>query len=414
MKIAYFTTTFPALSVTFVMNQITGLIDRGHEVTIYSRRPGDGKPHPDVTKYQLDDRTRYARVLSVNPFARFIDVCGLLAGPYQKHGGIRAAMRAMNIARFGYRAMSGELLFAAAPFLDSPTHDVFHAHFAPNGVTLAMLKDAGLIHGKVITTFHDYGLSWYLKKWGPHVYDHLFEHGDRILAISHYARNRLIELGCPPDRVFVHRMGVDCARFSPAHRSRRNEDVVRLLSVCRLTEKKGIEYAIRAVANVADEMGGSRKLQYTIIGDGPLFDSLRALTKQLDAEGTIHFMGSKTQDEVAAALHESDLLLAPSVTAVDGDVEGIPVVLMEAMAAGVPVISTRHAAIPELVEDQKTGLLVEERDVDALVECIKLLCKDDAQRNSLGKNARDFVVQEFNIDVLNDRLVEHFEAVKMQ
>lgn len=410
MNIAYFVTAFPVLSQTFVLNQMTGLIDRGHELAIYARRPGDARLHPDVMKYRLLERTRFCKVLSVNPLVRFSRACQLLAGPYRRsRRGMRAAMRATNVGRFGYRALSLELLFALSPFLDHPEYDIIHSHFAPNGVTMTMLKDAGLVRGKVITTFHDYGLSWYLRKWGPHVYDHLFEHGDRILAISRWARNRLIELGCPPEKVFVHRMGVDCARFSPVHRRKRADEVVRLLSVCRLTEKKGIEYAIRAV--VEARKFGRAGLQYTILGDGPLLEPLRELTKDLHAEDIIHFAGPRTQDEVAATLHDSDILLAPSVTAADGDVEGVPVVLMEAMAAGLPVISTRHAAIPELVEHQQTGLLVEERDVDGLVECINLLQREESMRASLGSNARAIIEREFNIDALNDRLVEHFQAV---
>lgn len=405
MDIAYFVTAFPVISQTFVLNQITGLIDRGHDVTIYARRPGDDAPHPDVTRYGLAERTRGCPVLSANVFARGATAVKLLARTYRRRP--MAALRAANVARFGYRAASGELLFAAEPMLDA-NHDLWHAHFAPNGITLALLRDAGLIHGRVVTTFHDYGLTWYLKKWGDDVYSHLFEHSELILAISDWARRRIIELGCPAEKVVVHHMGVDCGRFAPQLKQRRADEPLRLLSVGRLTEKKGIEYAIRAVAKLRDT---GIPFTYTHLGGGDLQAMLEQLVRELDVSDIVHLCGPRTQDEVATALHEADVFVAPSVTAADGDAEGIPVVLMEAMAAGLPVVSTRHAAIPELVEDQRSGLLVDERDADALADCLHTLLRDDDTRRRMGARGRAVVEREFNIDSLNDILVERFQQL---
>ncbi len=409
MNIAYFVTSFPTLSQTFVLNQLTGLIDRGHELTIYSRKPGDDTPHPDVATYDLLSKTKFCRVLSVNPLARAWTALRLLSGPYRSSPA--KAARALNIPKYRYRALSLELLFTGSVMLGSEagSHDVVHGHFAPNGITIALLRDIGLLQGKIVTTFHDYGLTWYLRKWGPRVYDHLFANGDLFLAISDYARNRMIELGCPHEKVVVHRMGVDCQRFSPSHRSARaSQGLVQILCVGRFAEKKGFEYAIRAAANLRDSQS---QFEMTIIGDGELRSELKQLVHELDADAFIHLPGLKTQDQVAAALHDADIFLAPSVTASSGDAEGIPVVLMEAMAAGLPIVSTQHAAIPELVRDETTGYLAEERDVDALTQRLDALIKDDALRQRLGTAGRMVVETEFNIDTLNDQLIARFQEL---
>src|SRR5207253_10169038 len=132
----------------------------------------------------------------------------------------------------------------------------------------------------------------------------------------------------------------------------------------RLVPKKGIEYAIRAVAKVVPQLAADgRRVQYQIVGDGQLRDSLVQLTEQLGLDQSVTFLGWKTHAEVAALIAEADALLAPSITADDGDKEGNPVSIMEALAVGRPVFSTFHSAIPEIVRDGVNGFLVAERDV---------------------------------------------------
>jgi colanic acid/amylovoran biosynthesis glycosyltransferase len=172
-----------------------------------------------------------------------------------------------------------------------------------------------------------------------------------------------------------------------------------------LVEKKGIEYAIRAVAAVVRT---GRAVQYDIIGDGPLRPHLSKLVEQLAMSSFVTIHGSKRKPEVVAMLMSSHMLLAPSVTAANGDQEGIPVALMEAMATGLPVVSTWHSGIPELVSDGESGFLVEERDVGSLEERLIYLLDHPDIRARMGQRGRMFVEAQFEIDKLNDRLVEIF------
>jgi colanic acid/amylovoran biosynthesis glycosyltransferase len=144
---------------------------------------------------------------------------------------------------------------------------------------------------------------------------------------------------------------------------------------------------------------------HTVIGDGDLRHQLEALVLSLGLTDRVRFLGERTHDEVREHIGRSSLLVAPSVTAVDGDEEGIPNTLKEAMAARVPVVATRHAGIPELVEDGVSGHLVPERDVDALAARIGALVADPERRAAMGRAGERAVRRNYDRDVLNRELV---------
>jgi len=184
---------------------------------------------------------------------------------------------------------------------------------------------------------------------------------------------------------------------------------VRVVSVARLVEKKGLPYAIRAVA--ALRLGGF-DIALDIVGDGPLRSSLDSLIAELGMSNAVRIIGARSRDEVARVMAGAHLFAAPSVTARDGDMEGIPVALMEAMASGVPVVATRHSGIPELVEDKVSGLLVPERDTDALATAFRWLVEHPERWMGMALAAHDAVEHSFNGERLNDELVAILENVR--
>jgi len=403
MKVAFVIGKFPSLSETFILNQITGLLERGHEVDIYADQPDNQSMHEDVTRYKLLDRTHYRPRLLHNPLLRLLKGVVLLATYGWKDP--KRAIKALNVWRYGRHASSLRLLFAVIPFLgESVFYDVLHCHFGPFGLRGMFLRDVAALSGKLVITFHGADLTKDIRAFGPELYRRLFKSGDLFLPISEFWEQRLKELGCPSQKIKVHRMGIDCKEFAFSQREIGTE-VTRLVSVCRLVEKKGIEYAIRAVAAVVRT---GRAVQYDIIGDGPLRPHLSKLVEQLAMSSFVTIHGSKRKPEVVAMLMSSHMLLAPSVTAANGDQEGIPVALMEAMATGLPVVSTWHSGIPELVSDGESGFLVEERDVGSLEERLIYLLDHPDIRARMGQRGRMFVEAQFEIDKLNDRLVEIF------
>ena len=422
MRIAFLAGgVFPTLSKTFIINQITALIDEGHEVDIYARSPGnESKTHPAVVRYQLGRRTYYDRLSEVG-WVRSLQTPGLLL----KHGHKQplAVFRALNGKKYGRAANSLRLLHLAIPYLGKQPYDIVHCHFGNNGIKSLAVRQLGLLQGKLIVTFHGGDLTKDIQEKGDRIYDELFQQGDLFLPISEHWREKLIELGCPPEKIRVHRMGIDCRSFAPIERSPVKQAVatsssycpssqrkqpLKLISVCRLTEKKGLEYSIRAVARLAAKY---YPVEYSIIGDGELKTQLQQLIDSLNLNHRIKLIGWQEKSAVIALLQAADVLLAPSVTAQNGDREGIPVALMEAMAMGLPVLSTIHSGIPELVEDGVSGFLVAEKDIEGLVEKLKRLSNYPLSRQQMGLAGARKVRESYNIDLLNSQLMKIYQEV---
>lgn len=407
MRIAVVVGAFPTVSETFVLNQVTGLLDRGHEVRIFAAR--SGRPtaiHDEILSYRLMDRVRHSAWLPGRHPHRLLVALPLVAKTI--HRGGASGARLLSAARLGHRFAPLELLSDAAAFRDHDSFDVVLCHHGPIGARVARLREAGVVSGSVVTVFHGSDASAYVRRVGSRAYTHLFATGDLFLPVSDHCRLRLIALGCPAERIAVHGMGVDCARFAFARRDRRAGEPLRVVTVARLVERKGIAHAIRAVAALVES--GSN-VEYTIVGDGPLSGVLLHLARDLGVSDRVRIIGSVSHGAVAAILARSHVMVAPSVTASDGDVEGIPVAIMEAMASGLPVVSTVHSGIPELITDDVTGCLVPEGDAPALAARLELLARDSTTSWRVATAARKLIVQRHDIGKLNDRLVRHFEAL---
>jgi colanic acid/amylovoran biosynthesis glycosyltransferase len=404
MKIAFVLECFPALSETFILNQITGLIDCVHEVDIFANdKRNDPKVHSDVVKYDLLSRTYYWH-MPVNKLWRVIKAIGLIITNLHKNPIV--ILRSMNFFRYGKNALSLALLYVTLPFLSKGSYDIIHCHFGPNGSLGVLLREIGAIKGKVITTFYGYDMSTYMRKQGNNVYNFLFEKGDLFLPISKRFKEKLVKLGCNEQRIVVHRIGIDTDKFEfssrPSRKVKGTIHTVQLLTVSRLVEKKGIEYGIRAVAKVLKK---HPNIEYGIAGDGLLKNKLENLIKELKIEEKVKLFGWQSQDEIIELVQKADILLAPSVTSKEGDQEGTPVTIMEALAVGLPVLSTQHSGIPELVQDGKTGFLVPERDVDALAEKLEYIIEHPETWPIIGHAGRRFIEEHYNIDKLNDQLI---------
>ncbi|MEB3827946.1 glycosyltransferase [Phormidium sp. CCY1219] len=406
MRIAFIVTHFPALSETFILNQIVGLIERGHEVDIYADNPrNEAKIHPDVEKYKLLERTYYRAGLSPNLVKRWIKGVGLLLLNFYKNPVVLG--RALNVTKYGDYSSSWLLPFAALHLFDKKPYDIVHCQFGSHGIKGALLKDIGLLQGKLVTSFRGFDLSKELPNLKDDFSRWLFPRGDLFLPVTEHWKNKLIELGCDENKIIVHRTGIDCDRFSFQPRQPSETGEIRLVTIGRFTEKKGIEYGIRAAAKLAKAYPN---LRYTIVGDGWMRNRFERLTEQLGLQSQVDLLGWKQQAEIIEILNESHILLAPSVTSKDGDKEGIPGTLMEAMAMGLPVVSTYHSGIPELVENGRSGFLVPERDADSLAEKLEFLIQHPEQWPEMGEAGRKRVQEDYNIAKLNDRLVEIYKS----
>ena len=406
MRIAFFVSRFPKLSEQFILNQVTGLLDRGHDVEILATLPGDSSDlHPEFAHYGLGDRTHYQfespnqrlrhRMRRVFHGLRLLSTC---TAPQR-----RALLPAINVLEHGRAALSFSLLFSAAQLMSRPRFDIAHCHFGQAGLAAVRLRQLGVLTGKLVTTFYGTDISKFLRTEGAAAYRPLIQHGDLFVCITDDMRSRLVSAGFPPERIQKVAVGIDLSAFAMRVRRLEPGEPVRLLTVARLVEKKGLETSIMAVAAV---LRSHPNLRYRIVGDGPLRASIERLIAELGLGRHVELAGWMTQRQVREEFDASHIFVLASQTAEDGDEEGLPGVLKEAQAMGLPVVSTRHAGIPEGVLDGRSGFLVPERDAAALADRLRCLIDHPERWAEMGRAGRAFMEAHADIETLNDRLVQ--------
>ncbi len=407
LRVAFVVGQFPMLSETFVMNQATGLLLRGYEVDIYTEKLGDvDNVHPDVTRYNLLGRTYVLPSAPKNYLVRLVKGIGLIAKHIRKYP--KQTLRSLDIFRVGMRAASLRTLFANVPRSNPAPYDIIHAQFGTLGFQGLLLRDLNP-GSRLIVMFRGSDISQWVKSQGDRVYDTIFSQADYFLTNCDFFKQKLLALGCPSDRLKVHYSGLDCSKFKPVLRKLDDSDKIRITATGRLVEKKGFEYCIRAVAQVAKQYP---RITFDIIGDGPLRPALAELIEFLQMTEVIHLRGWQNEEEIIETLVRAHLFVAPSVTASNGNQDAPINVLKEAMALGLPVVSTYHGGIPELVEDGVSGLLVAERDEDAIAHALKTLIEHPERWSDMGKAGRDYVETYYNLKVLNDQLAALYQWLK--
>lgn len=408
MRIAFLVNDFPMLSETFILNQATGLLDRGHQVDIYTENIRDwSHVHPDVNCYRLQERTYALEPLPDNYFWRVLKAIWFVL-----HHGYRAPRliaQSLNIFAYGKQALNLWLLYTAVTLLKHASHyDIIHCQFGTQGYRGLAFKRLLQPTPKLLLMFRGFDISCFVQEVGSHFYTKLFEEVDFCLANCDFFRKLVTALGWPASRSAVHFSGLDSSKFQFRPRYFVPGEPVKVATTGRLVEKKGIEYAIWAVAKQARRFP---ELEYYIIGDGPLRLPLEELIEELNAGSYIHLLGWKNEAEIIDILDTCHLFIAPSVTAADGNQDAPINVLKEAMAMGLPVVSTFHGGIPELVQDGKSGYLVPERDADALAEKLELLLAYPENWQAMGEAGRAFVKKYFDLNRLNDQLVSRYEQL---
>jgi colanic acid/amylovoran biosynthesis glycosyltransferase len=402
MKVALILSYFPALSETFILNQVTGLLDMGHEVEIFSsQNPNEKKIHPDVEDYRLLQRTHFMPHNKVN---RVLKAAYLINQNFYKSP--LKLLKSLNIFKYGVDALSLKLLYALIPLLEK-TFDIIHCHFGPNGILGEYLKTIG-IRGKYITSFHGYDVNFYAKMVGANVYEELFEKGEVFICSTNFVKDRLVDLGCNAKKIVILPVGIPIGRFKFCERTIQEKEPIKVVTVARLVEEKGHRYAIEAISELVRK---HMDLQYIIAGDGPLRRDLDNLVSKLGLGRHVRFLGAVDQNEVLELYRQAHIFILPSVIGRNGGTEGQGLALQEAQAVGLPIISTSIGGIPEGVLDGKSGFLVQERDVDALTERLQYLIAHPELWPEMGRCGRKFVEEKYDIKMLNSKLVRIYDAL---
>lgn len=408
LKVAFIVNHFPLLSETFILNQITGLLERGHQVDIYTCTTGDlNKVHPDVEKYCLLERTYYLPEIPQNFLWRSLKAIGLLSINFTKAPG--KLLRSLNGFHYGKAATSLRLFYAAIAGVGRGTYDIVHCQFGTLSFWGMLFRTINAPQAKLVVSFRGYDISQFVQEHGACIYDRTFVEADLFLPNCDFFKHRLLKLGCEEKKICIHYSGIDCDRFQYEPRHLEPSQKICIATIGRLVEKKGIEYSIRAIAKIAKLYPN---LEYNIVGCGALQIELERLIRELELTDIVHLLGKKDRQEIIQILQRSHIFVAPSVTARDGNQDAPVNVLKEAMAIGLPVISTYHGGIPELVEDGISGFLVPERDAEAIALKLQYLIAHPETWNIIGAAGRKRVEECFDMQKLNDELVDIYQKSK--
>lgn len=402
-RVIFFVRKFPVLSQTFVIEQINGLISRGADVKIVALY----KEEENIGLESLKEHNLLKRTYFISPpnAQKVKKPLKLLFLYFFKFIVTIHRKEMIQIAGFADYALSkGKVNLAYEVAITawinrnvSISADSIVAHFGNNGVIAQKLANIGILKGKLNTVFHGYEMSEYdsIDFW-KNDYVSLSK-TSHLLPISNFWKKRLISWGADSEAITVLRMGVDINRYLSKKRTMSNP--INIVSVARATEKKGLEYAIKMMPYLNNEF------RLSIIGGGELESKLIELSDHLGLTDRVTFFGAKPPSFVKSFLDKSDIFLLPSVTDSLGDMEGIPVALMEAMAAGLIVVSTLHSGIPELIEHGFNGFLVPEKNSKGLAEAIILASSLTPEELQLVReNARKKIKSDFNSKVLAKQL----------
>jgi colanic acid/amylovoran biosynthesis glycosyltransferase len=397
--VGYVLKKFPVLSETFILNEILALESRGVPVHIFSlERPNDPRFHDDLPKL----RARVAYLPDASEPDRLWEYA-------------RRARRAFgrNFTKTaGYALLSGRPTLVwrmlQACYIANEARRLrlrhLHAHFANRPTSLAMLaaKMAGLPF-----SFTPHATDIFKVDRNRRALRRKLEAADFVVAISQYNRTFLEELMPAAASRFVRvNNGIDLTRFAVNGTPHRPPFV--FISVARLVEKKGLPILIDACRALKES---GLEFRCLIVGKGKLRPELERQIRRARLTGIVELLGPKTQVEVASLYHQAHAYVLPCIVAADGNREGLPVSIVEALACGLPVVSTPLTGIPEVVRHEQNGLLCAERDVDALAAAMSRLIRDAALYDRLRDQARPSVATDFDLQNSAAVLHEAFSGV---
>lgn len=308
--------------------------------------------------------------------------------------------RIINGVRYRWHAyvdpgLSGGAHTRVRSFLNTHNARALLAEYGPTGCLVALAcHEAGV---PLYVHFHGYDASRALteRRWRRH-YRTLFGAAAGVIAPSEFLVRRLLHVGCPETKLHVSPYGVDPQRFSPTRRRPQ-----RIVAVGRLVEKKAPHLTIEAFARIAPRFPEA-KLE--MVGEGVLADRCQTLIRDLAVEDQVCMHGVQTSGTVVRLMQEASVFVQHSLMPANGDCEGLPVAILEAMASALPVVSTRHSGIPEAVLHGATGLLIHEHDVTGMAEAMAGLLEDPARAAAMGAAGRQRVLQHYTVEYSRDRL----------
>lgn len=391
MNVLYVVRSFPNLSESFVLNELHELKRRGHNVAVFARAsPEQTVLHDEHA--DLNPTVGYAERPSVGDITDLISTDVLNS---------RVLRQAVYRAHPKYHAGFLHLAKQCIEYVDSLDEQIdhIHAHFATQD-KLAAVYAAAHLNVPCTVTAHATEL---FGEPNTRMLRVLFARIDRAIVPSRYNRSYLREQLGVETPIDVVPATTRLSKFEPTDREIPN----RILTIARLVEKKGIIYAVEAVARLCET---HPNIEYHIVGSGEREDTIQRRVAELGVEDHVTFLGNVSDERLHRELGEAAVFVLPSVIAANGDRDSSPVALKEAMATATPCVSTTVAGIPEIIEHETDGLLVEPRDTAALADALSTLLANDDERHAMGRRAHETITTKFSLEAAVDDLLKSFRA----
>jgi len=298
---------------------------------------------------------------------------------------------------------------------DKQNADILHSHFGIIAwLNIRAAKQANLKH---VATFYGYDVNFVPKQYPRWLqrYQNLFQHIDCILCEGSHMAQCIVELGCPQHKIHVHHLGIAIEEIPFKPRSWNPSEPLHVLIAASFREKKGIPYAIEALGQLHHEL----PLEVTIIGDAtPDHRSQAEKQKILTAiekynlQSKVRLLGYQPHAVLLEEAYKHHVFISPSVTTTEGDTEGgAPVAIIEMIATGMPVVSTKHCDIPEVTKNSVRSLLAPERDVDGLVSHLKWLINHPEQWSKMLEAGREYIEQEYDARQQGEKLANIYQSL---
>lgn len=398
MKILYVTGNFKALTHTFITREVQEVRDAGNEVQLLALRDGTDEPQSENPECDLSG-CRY-----IYPIGAVAIVTGTIGCMLTRPGRFLRAIRTAwsdpfdkprRRAKLFYELMVSTTLMK---WVEREGIEHIHAHLASSPTSYAMFLH--LLTG-VPFSFTGHAADVYR---GRIALKPKLQNAAGVVCISDYNRRHYLELVPGLARTPIIHCGINLADF-PRREKDSVSDAPTVFAVGRCVPKKGFGDLLQALALLATEGAG---WSARIAGDGPLLPELKRQANELGLGDRVEFLGSVPQSTIRRELQTADLFALPSVPVADGDIDGIPVSLMEAMAVGCPVVSTEVSGIPELVVDGESGLLTAPHAPRELADAMGRIVEDPQLYRKLSNGGRAMIEAEFDLARIGSQLTELF------
>lgn len=402
MKIAIVVRSFPVVSETFIVNQITDLIDRGHDVFIFAFQQNKIELiHKKIQDYNLLEKTVYFNEIHISKSLRYFDFLRFLIinkgcinfykliqlFDYRKYG--KKAFNLRNYTKFKW-------------ILDFAPFDIIHVHFGMNAIPIAKMKTLGYFANTgFVTSFHGYDISPHLMPMYPKVYKTLFEEVDLIIANTEYTKSLLLKL-TKPDKIKILPVGLNSNEFKKL--KYKTEKDFTLLFVGRLIELKGSHIALEIINNLVKR--GYGKIKFLIIGEGEYRKQLLESIKYYGLMDNVKLLGALPQEDIIQLMMNCDIFLFPGIYDKTGRGESQGLVIQEAQSMELPVLISDVGGMKYGVIDGETGFIIKEMDIDAFADKIEFLINNENKRIEMGKRGRTHIVKKYDSKVIGNKLIE--------